>query len=69
MEILESRIDPGSETFRRNAAHHRALAEELKARLAQVRQGGGPKYRQRQESQGKLFVRGNHSAPTTAPLA
>jgi acetyl-CoA carboxylase carboxyltransferase component len=33
------------------------LAEELRQRLAVVRQGGGAKYRQRQESQGKLFVR------------
>ncbi len=57
MEILESRIDPGSASFQRNAAHHRALAEELRTRLEQVKQGGGEKYRRRQEAQGKLFVR------------
>ncbi len=57
MDILESRIDPGSEAFQRNAAHHRALAAELRQRLEKVREGGGEKYRKRQEAQGKLFVR------------
>ncbi len=57
MESLSSRIDPASAEFQANAQHHRALAAELKERLAQVRQGGGEKYRQRHEAQGKLFVR------------
>ncbi|PWH12302.1 MAG: methylcrotonoyl-CoA carboxylase [Anaerolineae bacterium] len=57
METLPTHIDPDSPDFRANAAHHRRLAEELRARLAQVRQGGGEKYRRRQEEQGKLFVR------------
>ena len=57
METLSSRIDPGSPDFAANAEFHRALAQELRERLALVRRGGGEKYRQRHEQQGKLFVR------------
>ncbi len=57
MEILSSSLDPQSSEFKSNAEHQRALARELKERLALVRQGGGEKYRRRQEEQGKLFVR------------
>src|SRR5437867_10526549 len=57
METLSSSIDSTSPEFKQNAEHHRALANELKHRLARVREGGGEKYRKRQEEQGKLFVR------------
>src|SRR5688500_336658 len=57
MDSISSAIDPQSPEFKANAEHHRALAAELKKRLALVRQGGGEKYRQRHEEQGKLFVR------------
>ena len=57
MEILSSNLDPASSEFQANAQHHRLLAHELKERLALARQGGGEKYRRRQEEQGKLFVR------------
>jgi 3-methylcrotonyl-CoA carboxylase beta subunit len=57
MESLSSAIDTASPEFKRNAEHHRALADELKDRLSRVRAGGGEKYRRRQEEQGKLFVR------------
>ncbi|MGE5072414.1 MAG: carboxyl transferase domain-containing protein, partial [Anaerolineae bacterium] len=57
MEALPTNIDPGDAAFKTNAEHHRRLAEELRSRLERVRQGGGDKYRQRQEAQGKLFVR------------
>ncbi|MBO9308157.1 MAG: methylcrotonoyl-CoA carboxylase [Chloroflexi bacterium] len=57
MDILESKLDVGSETFRANAAHNRALAQELRERLALVRQGGGERARRRHAEQGKLFVR------------
>jgi acetyl-CoA carboxylase carboxyltransferase component len=56
MEVIESQIVTDAQ-FEANAAHHRALAEDLRRHLARVRQGGGPKYRQRHEAQGKLFVR------------
>ncbi|GAB4449437.1 MAG: carboxyl transferase domain-containing protein [Anaerolineales bacterium] len=57
MEPLTTSINPTSPAFKTNAAHHRALANELRERLAEVRKGGGEKYRKRHEEQGKLFVR------------
>ena len=57
MDVLHSSIHTTSPDFKANAAHQRALAETLRRDLARVREGGGPKYRQRQEAQGKLFVR------------
>jgi 3-methylcrotonyl-CoA carboxylase beta subunit/propionyl-CoA carboxylase len=57
METLQSHISPNSAEFLANAAHQRALAEELRQRLELVRQGGGEKYRAHHEEQGKLFVR------------
>jgi 3-methylcrotonyl-CoA carboxylase beta subunit len=57
METLSSSIDPSSPDFEQNAEHHRQLANELRQRLALVHEGGGEKYRRRQEEQGKLFVR------------
>jgi acetyl-CoA carboxylase carboxyltransferase component len=57
METLESQINPHSEEFQRNAAHHRAIAEEFRARLAQVRRGGDEIAHQRHAEQNKLFVR------------
>ncbi len=57
MEPLTTSINPTSLAFKTNAAHHRALANELRERLAEVRKGGGEKYRKRHEEQGKLFVR------------
>jgi acetyl-CoA carboxylase carboxyltransferase component len=57
MEILSSSIDTSSPDFQQNSEHHKKLANELKDRLARVREGGGEKYRKRQEEQGKLFVR------------
>jgi 3-methylcrotonyl-CoA carboxylase beta subunit/propionyl-CoA carboxylase len=57
MEILSSSIDTSSPEFKQNSQHHKNVANELKERLARVREGGGEKYRKRQEAQGKLFVR------------
>ena len=57
METLSSSIDTSSSEFKQNTKHHKNLANELKKRLARVREGGGEKYRKRQEEQGKLFVR------------
>jgi acetyl-CoA carboxylase carboxyltransferase component len=57
MPPIESHINSKDTRFAENVGHNRTLAEELRARLAQVRQGGGVKYRQRHEAQGKLFVR------------
>src|SRR5512134_2480759 len=57
METLSSSIDSSSPDFQQNSQYHKSLADELKQRLAKVREGGGEKYRKRQEAQGKLFVR------------
>ncbi|HTK31779.1 MAG TPA: carboxyl transferase domain-containing protein [Candidatus Saccharimonadaceae bacterium] len=57
MELLESHLDVQSEEFKANAAHHRALAEDLKRRLAEARVGGGEDQVKRHRSRGKLFVR------------
>jgi acetyl-CoA carboxylase carboxyltransferase component len=57
MQVIQTSVDNSSQSFQDNSKHQRGLAEELRARLAQVRQGGGPKYQARHEQQGKLFVR------------
>jgi acetyl-CoA carboxylase carboxyltransferase component len=57
MDTLPTHLNPDHETFKANAAHHQALAAELKERLALWREGGGEKYRARHEERGKLFVR------------
>jgi len=57
MQAILSQIDRNSAEFAANTEHHRALAQELRERLAALRQGGGEKYRKRHEEQGKLFVR------------
>jgi 3-methylcrotonyl-CoA carboxylase beta subunit len=57
MDTLDSQINPNDAHFQANASHNRALADELRERLALVRQGGGEQYQQRHRDQGKLFVR------------
>ncbi len=57
MEVLESRLDPHDPQFQANAAHNRALVNELRERLAQARSGGGELAQKRHAEQGKLFVR------------
>jgi 3-methylcrotonyl-CoA carboxylase beta subunit len=54
---LKSAIDPNSEAFAKNAAHHRALAEQLRARTAQVALGGPEESRARHTKRGKLLPR------------
>jgi acetyl-CoA carboxylase carboxyltransferase component len=57
MDILDSHINPNEPHFQRNAAHHRALADQLRQRLMQMREGGGAQAQQRQRDQGKLLAR------------
>jgi len=57
MDVIETQVDLQDERAQANAAYHRALAAEVRQRLAQARQGGGERYQQRQRAQGKLFVR------------
>ncbi|HWH17598.1 MAG TPA: carboxyl transferase domain-containing protein [Allosphingosinicella sp.] len=57
MTQISSKIDEGSEAYRRYAAHNRALAEELRARVAAAALGGPEKHRERHVSRGKLLPR------------
>src|SRR5206468_9149153 len=57
MELLESHAETVGGEFKTNAAHHRALAAELRERLERVQQGGGPELVKRHTARGKLFVR------------
>jgi acetyl-CoA carboxylase carboxyltransferase component len=54
MEALESHLDPSSAEFKANAERMQGLVDDLNHRLAQARQGGGPKYLARHKEQGKL---------------
>jgi 3-methylcrotonyl-CoA carboxylase beta subunit len=55
--ILPSLLDPSSEQFRANAAHNRALAEDLRTRVTQAALGGGDRARTRHTERGKLLPR------------
>ena len=57
MDRLESHIDITSPAFAANRDRMRALVDEHRARLEQVRQGGGAKYLARHREQGKMPVR------------
>ena len=54
---LTSLVDPGSEEFKAKAVHNRALAEELRARVAAAALGGAEKHRERHVARGKLLAR------------
>ena len=57
MSVIASKLDEGAETYRRYAAHNRALAGELRERVAQAALGGPEKHRERHVSRGKLLPR------------
>lgn len=57
MDVLRSAIDVASERFVANEAHNRALADELRSRLAAVARGGPERSRQRHVERGKLLPR------------
>jgi len=54
---IVSRIDTQGEAFRANAAHNRALAEDLRARVAATALGGPEWSRERHIARGKLLPR------------
>src|SRR5437868_2124096 len=54
---LESKIAVDSEEFRARSAHNRALAEKLRADVAEAAKGGPEKHRERHVSRGKLLPR------------
>ena len=57
MDVLESQVRTASDAFVRNRDRMAALVADYRARLATVREGGGPKYIERHRAQGKLPVR------------
>ncbi len=71
METLRSTIDPTSQTFATNRAHHLELARELDQRRATAAQGGPQRSRDRHTARGKLLPRDRVEAmvdPGTALL-
>ena len=55
--VLASALDPASPEAKARDAHNRALAAELRARVAQAALGGDERSRQRHVSRGKLLPR------------
>ena len=55
--IIQSQVKPASEEFRRRYDHNRALCDELAARLALVRRGGGEEAAARFAARGKMLPR------------
>jgi 3-methylcrotonyl-CoA carboxylase beta subunit len=54
---ISSKIDTSSDTYRTYAAHNKALADELRGRVAQAALGGNDKSRERHVARGKLLPR------------
>ena len=57
MPVIESKIDPRSETFAANAEAMRKAVETLRANMDVVAQGGGDRYNERHKARGKLLAR------------
>ena len=55
--VLPTTIDPESDAYRANAAHNRALRDELCAKVAEAALGGNAKSRERHIARGKLLPR------------
>jgi len=57
MDVVRSRVDTGSESFRRNRQDMLALLAEVEAQLALARAGGGERSVARHRERGKLLIR------------
>jgi acetyl-CoA carboxylase carboxyltransferase component len=57
MPIIETQVDPRAAEFAENRAHMETLENDLRARLAEARAGGGEAAQKRQREQGKLPTR------------
>jgi len=62
MAIIDSRVDLHGTAFADNAAHNRALADDLNRVLGKIREGGGEAANARHLSRGKLLARDRVSA-------
>src|SRR5262245_7136583 len=57
MAILQTKLDPTQLSFKANDAHHRRLADELRALSARTALGGDERSRARHVERGKLLAR------------
>ena len=57
MPVIETRLDTRGPTFVSNRDALAALVADLKARVAEIEQGGGAKARERHTGRGKLLPR------------
>src|SRR5437868_4905983 len=57
MPRIPTRLDPRSPAFEENAAHHRALAADLRRQVAAVAEGGGADAQKKHVARGKLLPR------------
>ncbi|MGV3721306.1 MAG: carboxyl transferase domain-containing protein, partial [Actinomycetota bacterium] len=57
MDVLPTLVEPGSPEFHRNQESMERLVQELRERLAAVRQGGGEAARDKHRARGKLLAR------------
>ena len=57
MPALKTQLDPRSAEFAANAAAMRVLVDDLRARCAEVAQGGGQAARDKHLARGKLLPR------------
>jgi 3-methylcrotonyl-CoA carboxylase beta subunit len=57
MPVIETRVDPNSREFERNAEYHRNLAVDLADAVGKVRAGGSPESCERHRQRGKLLPR------------
>ena len=57
MPALQSKLDPRDATFAKNRDAMAALVADLKAKIAEIEQGGGAKARERHTGRGKLVPR------------
>jgi 3-methylcrotonyl-CoA carboxylase beta subunit len=57
MAIIESKLNAGSDEFRRNAARMQAAVDDLHGKVAELARGGGEEARQKHLSRGKLLPR------------
>jgi len=55
--MIPTRVDPNSEAYHTNASYMRALADELKQRVAIASEGGGDDARRKHTERGKLLPR------------
>jgi len=57
MKLLETRINRDTDDFRTNAERMHGLVADLRARLARIREGGGPEATKRHRKRGKMTAR------------